>query len=257
MSIDKGMREVCFVADDFGASEAINDAIIRAHCDGVLQLACLMMGQPGTAHAIELARANPGLKIGWHLHLCDSIPTTIDAWPWAESPARAGLRIAFSNAAQTLASAEIENQWQMLVDSGLTVSSVNAHHHLHWHPWVRNRLEHLLAARSDFNGWMRWGELQFFDSAGVGYAAVNRLLLGPARRRLTVPGSHSLWGIDRTFAMQPQEVLDVLSTLPDGLHEFMFHPRPGDDDPDTRCLVELRRRDYRRYLESGSETVQP
>jgi predicted glycoside hydrolase/deacetylase ChbG (UPF0249 family) len=259
MATQTGTRAVCFVADDFGASEAINEAIVHAHRHGVLQLACLMMGQPGTAHAIELARANPDLQIGWHLHLCDSIPTTVDAWPWGESPARAGIRIAFSRAARSLAAAEIEDQWQMIADTGLPVAAVNAHHHLHWHPWVRRQLERLLAGTPGFGGWLRWGDVRFFgrDRAPSGYAMINRLLLGPARSRLAIPGSQTLWGVDRTFAMRPSEVLAALSDLPDGLHEFMFHPRPGDDDPDTQCLVELRQRDYRRYFDSGSETVQP
>ena len=80
-----------FIADDFGLDEATNLAILRAHCAGALHGASLMLGQPGTDHAVALAREHPTLLIGWHLHLCDSRPATRSAWPWGASPGRAGL----------------------------------------------------------------------------------------------------------------------------------------------------------------------
>jgi len=52
--------------------------------------------------------------------------------------------------------------------------------------------------------------------------------------------STTLWGIDRTFNMNVREILGVLPSLGEGMHEFMFHPRRVEGDPDTRALVELR-----------------
>jgi hypothetical protein len=49
-----------------------------------------------------------------------------------------------------------------------------------------------------------------------------------------------LWGLDRPFAMRPEEVRRALALdLPNG-QEFLFHPRTIDDQ-DTRCLIELGR----------------
>lgn len=230
-----------FVADDFGLSEDINEAILRAHTEGALQIACLMMGQPGTQGAVAIARDYPSLRVGWHLHLCDSRPTTVETWPWGRSPTAAGLAIAALPGARALAGAEISNQWRMLRATGLPVATVNAHHHLHWHPFVLRSLAAVLAADGEFDGWLRWGEPRFFGPrVPLGYRLVERLLLAPARRRLETPCSDSLWGLDRTFAMNPAEVATVLSGLGGGIHEFVFHPRPGEHDPDTRCLNELR-----------------
>src|ERR1700690_3267244 len=75
-------REVFFIADDFGMSPEVNRAIIHAHRHGVLHGASLMMGQPATEDAVRLARDNPSLQVGWHLHLCDSQPITCSAWSW-------------------------------------------------------------------------------------------------------------------------------------------------------------------------------
>ena len=86
-------KEVVFVADDFGMTAEINDAICHAHVSGQLTGAALMMAQPATDDAVIRARAHPGLAIGWHLHLTDSVPATTNRWPWRASPTRAGFSI--------------------------------------------------------------------------------------------------------------------------------------------------------------------
>ena len=263
MQPDSASRQVIFIADDFGLSEAVNNAILRAHLDGSLHGACLMVGQPGTEHAMELARAHPTLQLGWHLHLCDSQPTTIDAWPWDDSPTRAGLAIAALPRARALVRAEISKQWETLKASGLPIATVNTHHHLHWHPFVIRSLVDTLEANGGFNGWLRWGEPRFFQRsrAPLGYTLVNRYLQTPKRKNLPIRTSATLWGLDRTCAMNPAEIERVLPALPAGLHEFMFHPRPGSKDPDTDCLITLRdiipRADSASdQFASGSETSQ-
>ena len=46
----------CFTADDFGLSEAVNEGIERAHRDGVLHAASLMVGAPAAADAAKAAK---------------------------------------------------------------------------------------------------------------------------------------------------------------------------------------------------------
>lgn len=242
MGSDTDSTRIFFIADDFGMSPEINAAIVRAHLEGALHGACLMMGQPGTAGAIELARRHPTLQIGWHLHLNDSLPMTVESWPWGHSPARAGLSMVLSPDARALARQEIDAQWSALRETGLECRFVNTHHHLHWHPFVRRRLVETVASDAGFDGWMRWGAPRFFGHGGTGYALIERFLQAPARKRLGVCHSDTLWGLDRTFAMCNDEIASVLSGLGPGLHEFMFHPRPGDSDADTRCLIALRER---------------
>jgi hypothetical protein len=40
--------------------------------------------------------------------------------------------------------------------------------------------------------------------------------------------------------MKAREILGVLPSLGEGIHEFMFHPRRLEGDPDTQALLELR-----------------
>ena len=71
-----------FIADDFGLDETTNRAILHAHLKGALHGAALMMGQPGTADAVVMARDHPTLRIGLHWHFNDSRPLLRTTWPW-------------------------------------------------------------------------------------------------------------------------------------------------------------------------------
>lgn len=233
-------RRIAWIADDLGLSREVNEAILHTHHRGVLTGAALLMGQPGTGHAVERARETPSLEVGWHLHLVDSQPSTRPAWPWGSSPWKAGLALAAWPPARRLARREIEHQWRLYRETGLPCRFVNAHHHLHFHPFVRKML--LRTLPEDFSGWLRWGRVGAFDGGlgeRWGFGALNRVL-ALQRTRVPLPVSSTLWGLDRTFSMDAEEILGILPTLGEGLHEFLFHPRRIDPgDADTRCLVDL------------------
>jgi hypothetical protein len=56
----KVRRRLIVNADDFGLSHSINAAVIRAHRDGILTTASLMVNEPACAEAVKLARKIPG-----------------------------------------------------------------------------------------------------------------------------------------------------------------------------------------------------
>jgi predicted glycoside hydrolase/deacetylase ChbG (UPF0249 family) len=232
-------KEVIFVADDLGMSPAINDAILHAHRSGNLHAAALMMGQPGTASAVELAHATPTLQVGWHLHLNNSVPVTTDRWPWGNSPARAGVAIGLSRHARELMRREVAAQWKLFQRTGLECRFINSHHHLHEHPFVYRAL--LETVGSTFDGWIRLGQACTFGNAKppLLWRVLDAVYLAPRRRSSRWRSTNTLWGIDRTFRMDAAEVRVTLATLPEGFHEFLFHPRTRYC-PDTLCLLNLR-----------------
>ena len=62
-------RRLIVNADDFGRSRGINAAVIRAHREGVLTTASLMVNEAACDEAVALARENPRLGVGLHLTL--------------------------------------------------------------------------------------------------------------------------------------------------------------------------------------------
>src|SRR6266700_580709 len=97
-------RRLIVNADDFGRSSSINQAVIRAHREGVLTSASLMVNEPGFEEAVHMARENPSLGVGLHLTLLcghsalgpDKIPGMVNASrEFSDSPARVGWRYFF------------------------------------------------------------------------------------------------------------------------------------------------------------------
>jgi hopanoid biosynthesis associated protein HpnK len=139
------MKSLIVNADDFGYSGRVNAAVLRAHREGILTSASLMVAEPGFEEAVALARAHPSLGVGLH------VATTYDhpLLPPAEIPALAGrdgkfghdpfltgLRYAFSRPAQAQLRREMEAQFARFAATGLPWSHADGHQHFHLHPVV-------------------------------------------------------------------------------------------------------------------------
>jgi chitin disaccharide deacetylase len=62
-------RALIVNADDFGLSEGVNAGVARAHEEGILTSASLMVRQPGAEQAAAYARTTPRLGVGLHVDL--------------------------------------------------------------------------------------------------------------------------------------------------------------------------------------------
>jgi predicted glycoside hydrolase/deacetylase ChbG (UPF0249 family) len=63
------MRRLIVNADDFGRARGVNAGVLRAHRDGIVTAASLMVTTPGTDDAARVARTAPSLDVGVHLTL--------------------------------------------------------------------------------------------------------------------------------------------------------------------------------------------
>ena len=61
--MDKGSCRLIVNADDFGLSPSVNEAVIRAHREGILTSASLMVNEASFDQAVTLARQNPRLGV--------------------------------------------------------------------------------------------------------------------------------------------------------------------------------------------------
>src|SRR5215207_2174186 len=138
-------RRLIINADDFGASASINEVVIRAHREGVLTSASLMVNEPGFDEAVRLAKQNPTLGIGLHLTLLyghsalsrSEIPDLVDErGRFSYDPISTGLRYFANRRLKAQLLAEINAQFQKFRQSGLPLDHVNGHLHLHLHPTV-------------------------------------------------------------------------------------------------------------------------
>ena len=237
------MIQVILNADDFGASHSVNQAIMYAHRQGVLTSASLMVTGNAMDEAVSLAREAPALAVGLHVVVAggraalppDQVPHIADhdgifpAEPW-----RAGLRYAFSPAARAELASELEAQFERFAATGLRLSHVDGHMHMHVHPTVLRLLlplatkygaHGLRLPRDDF-----WISYRFSrQRAGLKalWAIVFSLLSRQYVRSLDGHGlkvTHRVYGLMQTGEMREDYVLSVLRRLQAPTAEIYFHP---------------------------------
>src|SRR5258708_40270151 len=99
-----------FRSDDFGLSPEVNAGVIRAHRDGILVSASLMVAEPAAKAAAELARQNPALDVGLHAVVCRGrsildaahLRGAVDAsGRFIENPVLVGMRYFFDRSMRT------------------------------------------------------------------------------------------------------------------------------------------------------------
>jgi len=131
--------------DDFGFSKEVNEAIIQAFREGVLTSCSLMVTGDAFEHAVELAKQNPGLGVGIHLVTVmghsvlpkSEIPDLVDEnQNFPSDPNKAGIRYYFSRKARQQLKKELAAQFQKFKETGLNLSHIDGHLHLHVHPVI-------------------------------------------------------------------------------------------------------------------------
>ncbi len=134
-------------ADDFGVSEEVNEAVIRAFKEGVLTSTSLMVTGEAFDQAVRLAKENPALAVGIHLVTVVGrsvlprfeIPTLVDEQGnFSNNPTAAGLKYFFLPRARRELRREIAAQFEKFYSTGLPLSHIDGHLHLHVHPVIFN-----------------------------------------------------------------------------------------------------------------------
>jgi hopanoid biosynthesis associated protein HpnK len=236
-------RKLIVTADDFGLSLPVNEAVERAHRDGVLSAASLMVGAPTMEDAVERARKLPALGVGLHVTLLGGRPVL----PPKEVPAligpdgrfsddavRFGVALYASPELRRQANAEIEAQFESFHATGLAMDHINGHRHFHLHPVVLEAIARLaprfgrpplrmplelFAASFEANrdrAIGRWAGSLFYS-----------LQTRRIQRRLMDGGMASndhVFGLHDSGAMTEERLLRILDHLPPGVSEIYCHP---------------------------------
>jgi hopanoid biosynthesis associated protein HpnK len=243
MARHDGPRRLILNADDFGRSRPINEAVIRAHREGVLTTASLMVNEPDGAEAVAWARENPRLGVGLHLALLcgraalprEQIPGLVNArGEFRDDPVGAGLRYFFRRDLREQLRAEIRAQFARFRATGLPLDHVNGHLHLHLHPTVFGLLmeeaaslgfRHVRLTREGF--WRDWPLARGRRLYRAVHAFLYWLLAARARPRLAQRGlrhTDHVFGLLQNDRVDEAYVLNLLAVLPPGDSELYSHP---------------------------------
>ena len=237
------MKRLIVNADDFGLSTSVNAAVIRAHRDGILTSASLMVNEPGCAEAVALAKENPKLGVGLHLTLLmghsalppDKIPGLVnERGEFSNSPVGVGMAYFFKRGLREQLRAEIHAQFEKFRATGLPLDHVNGHLHLHLHPVVFKILmadeaqlgiRHLRLTRDCLARSRRMAGGRWFYRAS--HAAIYEWLSSRVREPLRQRGirhAQITFGLLQDSRVDEDYVLKLLPELPPGDSELYAHP---------------------------------
>jgi hopanoid biosynthesis associated protein HpnK len=244
MGCAKHGRRLIVNADDFGASATINQAVIRAHQEGILTTASLMVNGDAAQAAASLARENPQLGVGLHLTLvcgrstlpANDIPGLVDANQcFPADPVRAGMNYFFRSTLREQLEREIAAQLEKFEKTGLRLDHVNGHLNIHLHPTIFRLL--LARARGGRIRALRLTHDPLWLNAMIGcpgrwtYRLSHALIYGvlcrwakPHLKRASIRHTPRVFGLLETGSFNEQYLLRLLSALPAGEAELYCHP---------------------------------
>ena len=236
-------RRLIVNADDFGGSSSINEAVIRAHREGILTTASLMVNEGAAEEAIALAQENPGLGVGLHVTLLqghsalahDEIPALVnEKRELCECPVLAGLKYFFQPGVRTQLRKEIQAQLDRFAATGLKLDHVDSHHHLHMHPTVlgilmecvdRTGVLRMRLMREPW--WLNVRNIAHRRFRNLGTALIYSLLAKrarPAFRRRSIRYPKHVFGLMQNSSVNESYLEQLLPVLPAGDSELYSHP---------------------------------
>lgn len=245
------MRRLIVTADDFGLSESVNEAVERAHTDGILAAASLMVGGPAAADAVRRAKAMPSLRVGLHLVVIEgpailpprAIPDLVDAsGQFPSGQLGLGMRYFLRPAVRRQLAAEIDAQFAAFAATGLALDHANAHKHMHLHPVVgrlmiaAGRAYGLRAIRLPAEPGLPETRT---TAAGRALLAWTRILRRQARDA-GLATNEFCFGIGWTGQMTSERLIALAPALPEGVSEVYLHPATRRDEVLSALMPEYR-----------------
>ncbi|MBC8097527.1 MAG: hopanoid biosynthesis-associated protein HpnK [Akkermansiaceae bacterium] len=265
-------RRLIVNADDFGRSPSINEAVIRAHREGILTSASLMMNELACDEAVELARKNPRLGVGLHLTLlCGHsaispvrIPGLVNArGEFSEQPATSGLRYFMNRDLREQLRMEIHEQFQRFAATGLELDHVNGNLHMHLHPvvfrilmddWDQLGFKRARLTRDRFwiNTKLDGGRWFYRTSHAVIYQILAARSRGDFLKR-DIKHTRHVFGLMQDSHVDERYITKLLPLLPPGDSELYSHPSLDKFKHEFDALISPRVKDLVKKL--GIELV--
>jgi chitin disaccharide deacetylase len=233
-----GYRLLVVNADDYGLTEGVSRAILRAHTEGVVTSTSVLAVGRAFPRCGPWLRQHPGLGVGVHLALVGETPVL----PAARIPSlvdgqgrflgdwrRLLLRSLWRPLDPAQLRAELAAQVERVRDLGVPVTHLDSHQHLHLLPVVREAV--LETARRFGIEVVRVPRAHGRRGWGVAVNLLSVALRARARAR-GLRFADQVYGFDETGALDEaalERALAAMARSPGRSFELITHPGPAAD----------------------------
>jgi hopanoid biosynthesis associated protein HpnK len=237
------LKRLIVNGDDFGVSPEVNAGIMRAHRDGILRSASLMVAEPSARAAAQLARDNPGLDVGLHTVVCrgrsmlgaSRLGAAVRAsGEFTDSPVAAGLRYYFDRSMRAAMTAELRAQVERHLELVGYLNHIDGHLNFHVHPLfadilveiaVEYKVPCIRLPRERVTTSLRLAR----DHAPrkLIESIIFRALSRRTKRLMIARGlvsTDALFGLHQSGHLSEDYVLGVIDRIREGATELYFHP---------------------------------
>ncbi|HUO35636.1 MAG TPA: ChbG/HpnK family deacetylase [Candidatus Acidoferrum sp.] len=243
------MKRLILNADDFGFTHGINQAIVRAHREGILTSTTLMANGPAFEEAVALAREASELGVGVHFVLlggkpvadANKIPSLVRAdGAFPDSLPGFVARVTAGRVREEDIDTELKAQVGKIRAAGIEPTHIDSHKHTHAHPRVFRAMARaarelgILRVRNPFerlqDSWALARSSGAF-SMQLAAAAAARIPSGDferIRKEFALLAPDGFLGLAVTGKMSSTALAAAVQLLPEGVSEIMLHP--GYDD---------------------------
>ncbi len=125
---DERKKRIIVNADDFGMDRRTNYAIKRGIQSSVVTSVSVMVNMPAFEDAVQFLKKHPQVEVGLHFNITEGRP---DRYGLFQGLIRTAWNILTSRTSMTRVATELEIQYTKLKDTGLHVTHLDSHEHIH------------------------------------------------------------------------------------------------------------------------------
>lgn len=124
------MKYLIITADDLGLTKSINEGIAKACIEGIVTAASVIPAGDAFDDAVRMIKELPFKGIGAHLALTEIKPL-LSTSRFIKDHNRLFFNVLFGRISTESMYAELKAQLELLKKSGLTITHINSHEHIH------------------------------------------------------------------------------------------------------------------------------